>query len=151
MTSEQRRLVHESWARASVSGEEFARCFYARLFEIDAEAARLFTFTDMAAQRAKFVRMLSVLVRAIDEPRELVPGVAALGRRHVRYGASRRHYASVGEALRGALAATLGAAFTPAVHAAWVEAYALVESVMRRAVAHPEPNAPDTIRSRSAL
>jgi hemoglobin-like flavoprotein len=43
------------------------------------------------------------------------------------------HLDSVGEALLHALASTLGAAFTPALHEAWASA-ALVASVMQRAL-----------------
>jgi hemoglobin-like flavoprotein len=145
MLPEQRLLVQRSWPRDPLAADELARCFYARLFAIDSDAARLFAATDMAAQRAKLVTMLAVIVRLVDEPRELVPGLAALGRRHATYGVADQHYASVGEALLAALGATLGAAFTPDVRVAWSEAYALVGAVMRRAASHPphESGAPN--------
>ncbi len=135
MTTEQRRLVHDSWLRAEACADELARCFLGRLFEIDPSAARLFASTDMPTQRAKFVHMLGAVVRAIGEPPELVAVAAALGRRHASYGASDRHYASVRDALLSALHATVGTAFTPAARVAWSEAYVLVASVMRRAAA----------------
>jgi hemoglobin-like flavoprotein len=137
MLPAQRQHVEQSWSIAAASQDEIVRCFYARLFEIDGDAARLFAATDMVAQRAKFVAMIGLIVRAIDEPRALVPDVAALGRRHAGYGATEQHYASVGEALLSALGATLGPAFTPAVRGAWAEAYALVGAVMRRAADRP--------------
>jgi hemoglobin-like flavoprotein len=133
MLPAQRQHIEQSWAIAAAAPDELARCFYARLFEIDSVAARLFATTDMDAQRAKFVAMLDTVVRAIDEPRALVHGLAALGRRHAAYGATEQHYASVGEALLAALGATLGPAFTPDARLAWSEAYALVAAVMRRA------------------
>jgi hemoglobin-like flavoprotein len=133
MSPEARQMVKESWALAAPAAEELARGFYARLFEIDPDAARLFAATDMDAQRDKFVAMLVAIVAAVDEPRVLVADAAALGRRHAGYGAVPPHYASVGEALLQALATTLGPAFTPEVRAAWAEAYTLVAAVMRRA------------------
>ena len=135
MTPEHRQLVQDSWALAAPAVDDLARHFYARLFEIDPGAARLFATTDMVAQRKKFTDMLTSIVRAIDEPVELVPGAAALARRHTGYGVEDRHYDSVGEALLWALAETLGGALTPEARAAWVEAYALLASVMRRAAA----------------
>jgi len=132
MLPAQRQHIEQSWAIAAAAPDELARCFYARLFEIDRVAARLFATTDMDVQRAKFVAMLGTIVGAIDEPHALVPGLAALGRRHASYGATEQHYASVGEALLAALGTTLGPAFTPDVRVAWSEAYALVAAVMRR-------------------
>ena len=134
MTPEHRQLVSESWARLSPDADSLARHFYARLFEIDPGAARLFAATDMTAQRKKFTDMIAAIIRAIDEPDELVPNTAALARRHVGYGVEDRHYDSVGEALVWAVGETLSAdAFSAEARAAWVEAYALIASVMRRA------------------
>ena len=144
MSPETRQLVHDSWTLAAPAAEELARDFYARLFEIDPAASRLFAAADMGAQRRKFGDMLGAIVRAMDEPDSLVAASAALGRRHAGYGVEDRHYDRVGEALDWALGRTLGDAFTPDVRAAWREAYALLASVMRRAAghasgAHPTP------------
>ncbi|HKH91464.1 MAG TPA: globin domain-containing protein [Gemmatimonadaceae bacterium] len=137
MTPDVRARLHESWELASPHADALATCFYARLFEIDVAAGRLFADTDMEAQRGKFVTMLDRIVRAVDEPRTLVPDVTALARRHVAYGVEDRHYASVGEALLFALGETLGDLFTSDVHAAWVEAYALLAALMQRGAARP--------------
>jgi hemoglobin-like flavoprotein len=151
MTPDVRQRIQESWALAAPRGDELATRFYARLFEIDADAARLFAGTDMLVQRRKFTAMLDAIVRAVDEPRRLVPDVAALARRHVAYGVEDHHYDSVGEALLRAFADTLGgAAFTADVRAAWAEAYALLASVMRRAAARatgewPAPGSPHDV------
>ncbi len=110
------------------------RQFYEHLFAIDTGAARLFSDTDMVAQRAKLAQMLEVLVNALDDFDQLVPVVAALGRRHTHYVVESRHFDSVGEALLRALGETLGDAFTPSVRQAWSETYGLVASVMRRAL-----------------
>ena len=56
--------------------------------------------------------------------------------RHVAYGVTDRHYDSVGEALLRALDEILGDAFTDDVRAPWVEAYALLAAIMRRAAGH---------------
>ena len=137
MTPDVRARLHESWSLASPHADALATCFYARLFEIDADAGRLFADTDMAAQRPKFAAMLDRIVRAVDEPRTLVPDVTALARRHASYGVEDRHYASVGEALLFALGDTLREDFTSEVHAAWVEAYALLAALMQRGTVRP--------------
>ena len=125
--------MQDSWPQAADAAEALAVRFYARLFEIEPAAHRLFAATDMTLQRQKLVAMLRAVVAVLDQPDELVPSAAALGRRHVDYGVDERQYDAVGEALRDALAATLGDRFTPAVREAWVEAYALLASVMKRA------------------
>ena len=147
MTPEVRVRIHESWQLASPHADALATCFYARLFEIDAAAGRLFAGTDMEAQRRKFAAMLDRIVRAVDEPRTLVPDVAALARRHVGYGVEDRHYASVGEALLFALGETLDDLFTSDVHSAWVEAYALLAALMQRGAArHVSPSLSEQMR-----
>ena len=129
--------MQESWPQASDAAEELAARFYDRLFEIEPDVHRLFASTDMAAQRQKLGDMLRSIIMVLDEPEQLVPSAAALGRRHVEYGVVDRHYDVVGEALRDALAATLGARFTPELRDAWIEAYALLASVMKRASHRP--------------
>jgi len=136
MLPEQRHLVQSSWALAAARGGELARRFYARLFEIDGGAARLFAGVDMAAQHRKFADMLAAIVGVLDDPDAMVPRLAALGRRHAGYGVHESHYAAVGEALLHALSATLGDALPPDARAAWAHAYALIGAVMRRATTH---------------
>ena len=145
MTPDVRARLHESWELASPHADALATCFYARLFEIDAAAGRLFADTDMEAQRPKFATMLDRIVRAVDEPRTLVPDVTALARRHVAYGVEERHYTSVGEALLFALGDTLGDRFTSDVHAAWVEAYALLAALMQRGARSASPSPSEQI------
>jgi hemoglobin-like flavoprotein len=116
--------------------------FYEHLFAIDDTAARLFTGVDMAAQRQKLAQTLAVVVKALDDVDRLLPAVAALGKRHTHYGVEDRHFDSVGEALLLALSDTLGAAFSIELRTAWAVAYALIASVMRRALVRgPEVSA----------
>jgi hemoglobin-like flavoprotein len=92
----------------------------------------MFAKTDMAAQRTKFVAMMSDIVAHLDLPDALIPSLSSLGRRHREYGVRQIDYDRVREALFGALAAGLGDTFTPDVRDAWEEAYALTASVMMR-------------------
>jgi hemoglobin-like flavoprotein len=108
--------------------------FYEHLFAIDDTAARLFTGVDMAAQRLKLAQTLGIVVKALDDLDRLLPAVAALGKRHAHYGVEDRHFDSVGEALVLALSDVMGGAFTPELRTAWTVAYALIASVMKRAL-----------------
>jgi hemoglobin-like flavoprotein len=134
MNPNQTSLVRASWPAIAANADALAENFYTSLFEIDASAARLFAYVDMAAQRAKLVHALAVIVDAVDNPDRLLPMVAALGRRHATYGIEQRHFDSVGHALLRALSITLGDEFTSEMHHAWGEAYELIASVMRRAL-----------------
>ena len=132
MNAERKRLVLESWEAIGRNHDGVAVAFYDRLFEIDAGARSLFAKTNMVAQRGKFIQMMGEIVRNLDMPRELIPAVSALGRRHVEYGVRDADYDRVREALFVAIAAELGAGFTDDVRDAWEEAYALTAAVMKR-------------------
>jgi hemoglobin-like flavoprotein len=134
VTPDQIQLVRESWLVASMHADALATMFYARLFEIDADAAKLFAHTDMRAQREKLAQTLGVVVDTLDDPERFLTAVSALGKRHRRYGVEQHHFDSVGEALLGALRAALGSSYTQDVHDAWASAYALLAVVMKRAL-----------------
>ena len=134
MTPDQIFLVRSTWPLAAAVPDSLTTCFYEHLFEIDSGAARLFGHVDMPSQRQKLAQSLAVVVHALDDPDRLLPALAALGKRHANYGVEDRHFDSVGDALLWALSDALGEAFTPAVREAWAEAYAIVASVMRRAL-----------------
>ena len=113
----------------------FTARFYSHLFEIDPGAARLFNGVNMVAQEWKLAHTLGVVVQALDDVDALLPALAALGSRHARYGVEHAHFESVGVALLRAFSDTLHGRFTPEAREAWTEAYALVSSEMRRALA----------------
>lgn len=139
MTSDQASVIRATWRAVSANADALATTFYAHLFEIDSSAARLFADVEMAAQRTKLAKSLAMLVHALDEPDRLLPAIGALARRHVSYGVQLRHFDSVGDALLWALADTLGDDFTPDTREAWAQAYALIASLMKRALERPAP------------
>ena len=119
--------------------DAFTARFYDHLFVIDAGAAQLFNGVEMSIQRWKLAQTLGVVVQALDDLDTLLPAVAALGRRHTRYGVQHHHFDSVGAALLQAFVDTLGQQFTPAVRAAWVRAYSLVAAEMQKGVGDAPP------------
>jgi hemoglobin-like flavoprotein len=84
----------------------------------------------------KLMQALRFAVATLDNPRELLPVLESLGRRHVYYGVEDRHYDTVGIALLDALAHLLGPAFTPEVKDAWVAIYTHLADTMKRAAAN---------------
>src|SRR4051794_17448288 len=103
MSSDHTSHVRASWPLIAANADALAASFYTSLFEIDASAAHPFANVDMAAQRAKLVHSLAVIVDSVDNPDRLLPVVAALGRRHATYGIEARHFNSVGHALLRAM------------------------------------------------
>ena len=142
MTPDQIAIVHGTWPTLAAGADRLALRFYERLFEIDHSVARLFGDVDMAAQRKKLIQALAVVVASLEDPDRLLNAVGALGKRHVHYGVEDHHFDSVGEALIDALHAVLGAGFTREVQEAWLEAYTLVASVMRRALVRASTSQP---------
>lgn len=132
MSPENEQLIRESWKLLEPQAAQFAGLFYDRLFEMDPQVRALFATTDMDRQRVKFVDMLRVLVKGMDDPAHLVSEVAASGRRHADYGAQDAHYGVVGAALLWAIEQGMGDRFDHATRDAWRELYTLISAVMRR-------------------
>ena len=118
MTPDQISLVRSSWPILEANADSLSTTFYAYLFSIDDGAARLFAHVDMEGQRTKLVQSLAVVVHALDDTDRLLPPLAALAKRHTRYGVELHHFHSVGEALLHAIEKASGTAFTPALHQA---------------------------------
>jgi hemoglobin-like flavoprotein len=129
MTPEQILLVRASFAEVKALGDQAAALFYERLFALDPSLRALFK-GDPAAQRAKLLAALAMVVDALDRLDHLLPAVRDLGRRHAHYGVLPEHYATVGSALIWTLEQGLGAALTPAARRAWIDAYGLLAWTM---------------------
>jgi hemoglobin-like flavoprotein len=134
MTLEQVNLVKESfWKILPIAGVA-ADLFYDRLFEIAPEVRPLFP-DDLVAQKKKLMAMLAVAVTNLHQVDKIASAVEDLGRRHVAYGVTAKHFEPVGAALLWTLEEGLGAEFTPPVKAAWTEAYKTLAGVMKKVAA----------------
>ena len=111
-------------------GEELIDEFYARLFEAAPAVMPLFRATDMQRQKAMLLSTLVLLRKSLRDLDAIVPTLRKLGARHVAYGAQPEHYAAVGAALIGAMAAIAGPAWLPSHETAWQQAYAIVAATM---------------------
>jgi nitric oxide dioxygenase len=134
MTATHVALVQASFEQVRPILEPAALMFYERLFELDPSLRSLFR-SSREAQAQKLAQALTVVVKGLEHPAQLRGAIEALGRRHAGYGVRNEHYTTVGEALIWTLEQGLGAAFTPEVRAAWVDAYGWLAFVMREAAA----------------
>lgn len=132
MNPQQIELVQRTFDLAAPMADEFADCFYRRLFELDPGLRALF-HGDIAQQGAKLMAMLALVVRSLDWPESILEPVRRLGERHASYGVRSHHYATVGAALLWTLGQLFGPAFTPSVEDAWTAAYRMLAGIMQEA------------------
>lgn len=134
MTPNQIDLIQDSFRKVVPIADTAAGLFYGRLFEIAPEVKPLFK-GDMSLQGAKLMATLGLVVAGLNDLSKIVPAAESLARKHVGYGVKDEHYAPVGAALIWTLEQGLGPDFTPETKAAWIEAYAILSSVMIAAAA----------------
>jgi len=140
MHPNQAQLIRDSFAKIEPKAAVVALIFYQRLFALDPSLRPLFK-NDIEQQGVKLMQALRFAVAAVDNPRELLPVLESLGRRHVYYGVKESHYETVGAALLETLSHLLGSAFTAELKEAWLAVYTLMADTMKRAAAKlPEPN-----------
>jgi hemoglobin-like flavoprotein len=134
MTPEQITLVQNSFKNVVPIADKAADLFYDRLFTIAPEVRSLFP-DDISGQKKKLIQMLATAVSNLHNVETILPAVQDLGRRHVAYGVTDKHYEPVGAALLWTLEQGLGAGFTPTVKEAWTAAYVTLAGVMQKAAA----------------
>jgi hemoglobin-like flavoprotein len=142
MTPEQVKLVQDSFAKVVPIAGTAADLFYDRLFTIAPEVRSLFP-ADLAEQKKKLIQMLATAVTNLHQVEKILPAVEELGKRHVAYGVTEKHYEPVGAALLWTLEQGLGADFTPPVKEAWTQTYVTVAGVMTKAAATVPPPKPE--------
>lgn len=133
MTPERARLVRENWAQLLPLVPRVADTFYRRLFELDPSARHLFRGVRHEEQVEKLMHAITAIVAMLESPEELIPELSRLGQRHQQYGVTDRNYDILGDALLGTLRTTTGADWNPELQDAWLEAYTLIASIMKRA------------------
>jgi hemoglobin-like flavoprotein len=133
MDPEHTKLVQQSFALVAPIADQAGLLFYDRLFRLDPALRGLFP-ADVRDQSRKLMQMLAIAVNNLDRLESIVPAVRALGRRHVGYGVTERHFETVGEALLSTLEQGLGPAFTPEVRQAWATVYGVLTQTMLEAM-----------------
>jgi nitric oxide dioxygenase len=137
MTPRQIELVQSSFNLVTPVLESATIMFYDRLFELDPSLRRMF-HGPLDGQARKLAHVLTVVVKGLSRPQQILPAVEELGRRHLTYGVRPEHYATVGAALLWTLQNGLGDAFTPEVREAWTSAYLFLSSTMQQAASNAE-------------
>lgn len=135
MSPEQIEHVNQSWQSIVLMGDTAIQMFYRRLFAIDASAHALFSETEMAEQRVKFMETFGLLVRNIGDLEAHEPMLEELGRRHAAVGVEEHHYDAVHRALVSTIESGLGHVLDREARLAWDAAYRKMTEPMRRGAA----------------
>lgn len=106
-------------------GVAITTVFYRNLFAEFPELTNLFNMGNQAngAQQQSLAAAVFAYAANIDHPAALGPVVSRIVHKHVSLGIKPEHYPIVGRHLLGAIQEILGEAATPALLAAWAEAY----------------------------
>ena len=135
MTSRQIELVQDSFKLVTPIIESATAMFYDRLFKLDPSLRRMFR-NSLEEQSRKLAHVLTIVVKGLSRPEQILGAVQELGRRHVGYGVQPEHYETVGAALLWTLEAGLDDAFTADVREAWTSAYLFLSTTMQQAAAN---------------
>ncbi|MCQ4159463.1 NO-inducible flavohemoprotein [Roseomonas sp. GC11] len=126
-------LVKATIPALAEHGTAITAAMYRRLFA-DAGVRALFNHAHQGGEEGTQVRALAAAVlayaRHIENPAALAPAVERIAQKHVGHHILPEHYPIVAEALLGAISEVLGAAATPAILAAWGEAYWFLAEIL---------------------
>jgi|SRR5579871_6037964 len=134
MTPDEIALVRHGFHRLAPDAERVGVAIYDAIFARDPSLRALFG-PDIRVHAGKLMQAVAAVVAGLDNFDALRGDIAALGRRHVRYGARPQHLHTVGAAVLATLAAGLGADFTHAARGAWTNAWLALAGTMEQAMA----------------
>jgi hemoglobin-like flavoprotein len=129
MDLHQINLVGASLATISGHERELSAAVYRRLSEVDPTVRIMFP-EDNEHLPCELVSELTGLLGLLGRVDLLIERSAALGRRHLAYGVTPSHYATMFDALLAALAEMLGDEFTDEAAVAWRRAFNLIAETM---------------------
>ena len=133
MTEAEIRLVKQSWRiLRAIDPAIVGDLFYSKLFVANPSLRNMFP-KKMNDQYNKLMDMLSVIIARLDRMDELNNDIAAMARRHARYGVRPAHYKLVGNALLWTLRQGLGQDWTLDAEQAWTKCYSNLADTMMRA------------------
>jgi eukaryotic-like serine/threonine-protein kinase len=134
--------VMASLGRVRPRSEELYTHVYAQLFVKRPELRALFP-DDMTQQRAKLAAALQLLVENLREPAHIVTVLEELGNRHVTYGATAEHLATLGDVLLTSLELFDPMPWDGETRDAWRSAYGAISLAMQRGLRSGTVTKPD--------
>lgn len=133
-------LLEQSFELIKPKADEFTASFYCNLFTDYPAVKPLFAHTDMRVQQQMLKCTLVMVMTNLRRPEVLHKTLKWLGARHVKYGALLEQYPLVGNSLIKTLGEYAGAAWTPELESAWLDAYAVITKLMIDGAQYSSPD-----------
>ena len=130
MTSEQVKLVRQSFKTLRDGSERTVALFYGCLFDLNPGLEDLFS-RDVSKKGEHLISVLSFAVGNLDQSERLTSAVEAMRLRLEDYRFDDFDYRTISQALIWTLGRALGPSFTPEVRSAWTAAYNLFSGLLR--------------------
>ncbi|HAS39985.1 MAG TPA: hypothetical protein DCS93_05870 [Microscillaceae bacterium] len=131
MTTQEIKLVRNSWANVLLNREEAGNIFYKTLFGLSPEIRDLFK-SDLKTQNQKLMSSITLIVTKLNKLDNLQQEVHFLAKRHLNYQVKPAYFYAFGEAFITMLATTFKKfnEWTPAMESAWMKVYQLISQAM---------------------
>jgi hemoglobin-like flavoprotein len=129
MTTQQVKLVKDSFEKILPISQLTGELFYQQLFTQAPETKRLFK-NDIRLQSAKLMQTLEYIVVNLANPDNIIAEVQQLAIRHIAYGVEEAHYTILGRCLLVTLEEALGTYWSDDLHEAWSATYKLISNAM---------------------
>lgn len=113
------------------NADQMAERFYSSLFAAHPQLRQMFP-NELAGQRKKLIDTLQWIATHLDQTESLHCTIAALGERHVGYGAKPEHFGPVVQELLRAMTDAAGPAWTASDHDDWRLALVLISERMTK-------------------
>lgn len=128
MDARVRELVKATIPVLKEHGVALTTYFYQRMFRHNPELKNIFNQSHNETGKQPVALAMAVLAYAenIDDPSVLAPVITLIANKHASVGIRAEHYPIVGKHLLASIGEVLGDAVTPAIAAAWDEAYWLL-------------------------
>ena len=137
MTPTQVQLLSRSFDAIGPLTGEIGRSFYVKLFELAPDARALFK-NNMETQHQVFIdifkqfkilnkrSLLTLPVTSSGNPEVSIPGIVALGERHIKYGVRPEHFVAAKKAFFWSLEQNLSGAVDDETKEAWIRAFDMI-------------------------
>ncbi|MDX1491549.1 MAG: globin domain-containing protein [Pseudohongiellaceae bacterium] len=132
MDEKQIKQVQVSFSRLLPYSAKAAALFYSRLFALSPRLESLFT-SSMETQGESFMKMISMVVRGLDDIDALHLLLGSVGVRHVAYGVTDEDYDVCTESFVWAIEQAQSEDFSPELRAAWFTVFGLFSKAMKDA------------------
>jgi hemoglobin-like flavoprotein len=124
-------LLRSSFELVADRQPQLTHRFYEILFQRYPQAKALFGRNAPAVQEKMLGDALVAVMDHLDDAPWLATTLKQLGSQHARYGVTTEMYGWVGASLLATLAEAAGPDWTPALEAAWTEAYGAIATLMQ--------------------